>query len=76
MTSHTTRTPPHDSDTPASDALALCRHDIDRVDAVLVALLGERSRLALAVGRIKRAHAVWRAAGDSAGDAAIATVPS
>ena len=37
------------------DALADCRRDIDRVDAVLVALLGERTRLALNAGRLKRA---------------------
>ena len=39
-----------------ADPLALCRQDIDRVDAMLVALLRERTRLALDVGRIKRAH--------------------
>ena len=37
------------------DALAECRRDIDRIDAVLIALLGERTRLAIHAGRIKRA---------------------
>lgn len=36
------------------DPLAQCRRDIDRIDAVLVALLGERTRLALDAGRITR----------------------
>lgn len=36
------------------DPLAQCRRDIDRIDAVLVALLGERTRLAIDAGRIKR----------------------
>jgi chorismate mutase len=35
------------------EALGQCRADIDRVDAVLVALLGERARLAVSAGRIK-----------------------
>lgn len=35
------------------DALVQCRDDIDRVDAVLVALLRERARLAVSAGRIK-----------------------
>ena len=43
---------PHQPDASA-DALALCRSDIDRIDAVLVALLHERTRLALDAGRIK-----------------------
>ena len=38
-----------------ADPLAQCREDIDRVDAVLVALLGERTRLAIRVGRLKMA---------------------
>jgi len=37
----------------AIDRLALCRQDIDRIDAVLVALLQERTRLAVDAGRIK-----------------------
>lgn len=37
------------------DPLAQCRQDIDRVDAVLVALLRERARLAVDAGRIKSA---------------------
>jgi len=42
------------------DPLAQCRQDIDRIDAVLVALLRERTRVALTAGRIKDAggHAV------------------
>jgi chorismate mutase len=35
------------------DALVQCREDIDRVDAVLVALLAERARLALQAGQMK-----------------------
>lgn len=35
------------------DPLLQCRQDIDRVDAVLVALLRERTRLAVDAGRIK-----------------------
>lgn len=46
----------HDTHETTGDPLALCRQDIDRVDAMLVALLRERTRLALDVGRIKRAH--------------------
>jgi chorismate mutase len=42
------RSDPHES-------LSRCREDIDRVDAVLVALLGERARLALNAGRMKAA---------------------
>jgi chorismate mutase/prephenate dehydratase len=34
--------------------LELCRRDIDRVDATIVALLRERARLAIDAGRIKR----------------------
>jgi chorismate mutase len=37
------------------DPLAQCRQDIDRIDAVLVALLRERTRVALDAGRIKDA---------------------
>jgi chorismate mutase len=33
--------------------LAQCRQDIDRIDAVLVALLHERTRLAVDAGRLK-----------------------
>jgi chorismate mutase len=39
----------------APDPLSLCRHDIDRVDAVLVALLRERTRLAIQAGMLKLA---------------------
>ena len=53
MTATNTRDASYDS---TGDPLALCRQDIDRVDAMLVALLRERTRLALDVGRIKRAH--------------------
>lgn len=35
------------------DPLSQCRQDIDRIDAVLVALLRERTRVALDAGRIK-----------------------
>lgn len=51
MTGHQTS---DDSD-PPQDPLARCRQDIDRVDAVLVALLRERTRLALNAGRLKSA---------------------
>jgi chorismate mutase len=37
------------------DPLWQCRQDIDRVDGVLVALLHERARLAIAAGRMKLA---------------------
>jgi chorismate mutase len=37
------------------DPLTQCRLDIDRIDAVLVALLRERTRVALDAGRIKDA---------------------
>ena len=37
-------------------ALSRCREDIDRLDAVLVALLSERTRLAVRAGRMKAAH--------------------
>lgn len=40
---------------PAADPLRQCRQDIDRVDRVIVALLGERARLALNAGRMKLA---------------------
>jgi chorismate mutase len=33
------------------------RQDIDRIDKTIVALLGERMRLGLTLGAIKRAHA-------------------
>lgn len=36
------------------DDLALHRHDIDRIDRTIVALLVERTRIALAAGEIKR----------------------
>lgn len=39
----------------AVDPLGQCRQDIDRIDRVLAALLGERARLALNAGRIKLA---------------------
>ncbi len=41
--------------TPATDPLAQTRQDIDRIDAVLVALLSERTRLAMHAGRVKQA---------------------
>lgn len=44
-----------DAEADVPDPLSLCRQDIDRVDAVLVALLGERTRLALQAGIIKLA---------------------
>lgn len=44
-----------DSTAEAADPLSLCRQDIDRVDAVLVALLRERTRLAIQAGIIKLA---------------------
>jgi chorismate mutase len=37
-------------------ALSRCREDIDRLDAVLIALLSERTRLAVHAGRMKAAH--------------------
>jgi chorismate mutase / prephenate dehydratase len=37
------------------DPLSLCRQDIDRIDGVLVALLRERTRLAMQAGEIKLA---------------------
>lgn len=40
---------------PAVDPLRQCRQDIDRIDRVLAALLGERARLALNAGRMKLA---------------------
>ena len=40
---------------PATEVLSRCREDIDRIDAVLVALLQERARLALCAGRLKMA---------------------
>jgi chorismate mutase len=40
---------------PAADPLRQCRQDIDRIDRVLAALLGERARLALNAGRLKLA---------------------
>ncbi len=59
---------PHALSTVTPDPLARCRQDIDRVDAVLVALLGERTRLALTAGRIKRAHGLDVAAPAREGD--------
>ena len=38
------------------DPLSQCRQDIDRIDGVLVALLRERTRLAMQAGEIKLAH--------------------
>lgn len=38
-----------------TERLAECRQDIDRIDAILVALLRERVRLAMDAGAIKRA---------------------
>lgn len=43
------------SEPSVSEELARCRDDIDRIDAVLVALLQERARLAVCAGRVKRA---------------------
>jgi chorismate mutase len=40
---------------PAAEQLSRCREDIDRIDAVLVALLQERTRLAVCAGRVKAA---------------------
>ena len=37
------------------DPLSQCRQDIDRIDGVLVALLRERTRLAMQAGEIKLA---------------------
>jgi len=37
----------------ADDPLEICRRNIDRVDATIVALLRERARLAIDAGRIK-----------------------
>ena len=39
----------------SSDPLSQCRQDIDRIDGVLVALLRERTRLAMQAGEIKLA---------------------
>lgn len=39
---------------PSGDQLQQCRQDIDRVDGVIAALLRERVRLALSVGRMKQ----------------------
>lgn len=39
----------------ALEELSRCREDIDRIDAVLVALLQERTRLAVFAGRVKAA---------------------
>jgi chorismate mutase len=38
-----------------TERLDECRQDIDRIDAILVALLRERARLALDAGALKRA---------------------
>jgi chorismate mutase/prephenate dehydratase len=38
------------------DPLSQCRQDIDRIDGVLVALLRERTRLAMQAGEIKLTH--------------------
>jgi chorismate mutase/prephenate dehydratase len=46
---------PREHETVSNDPLLQCRQDIDRVDAVLVALLRERARLALDAGRLKTA---------------------
>jgi chorismate mutase/prephenate dehydratase len=40
----------------STDPLSQCRQDIDRIDGVLVALLRERTRLALQAGEIKLAN--------------------
>jgi chorismate mutase len=47
-------TPTIDMNSP--DALSQCRQDIDRIDGVLVALLRERTRLAMQAGEIKLAN--------------------
>ena len=39
-----------------SDPLSQCRQDIDRIDGVLVALIRERTRLAMQAGEIKLAN--------------------
>ena len=44
-----------DSEPAAAEVLSRCREDIDRIDAVLVALLRERTRLAVCAGRLKAA---------------------
>lgn len=51
MSIHETR--PMGPEPSAAEVLARCRDDIDRVDAVLVALLQERARLAVCAGRAK-----------------------
>jgi chorismate mutase len=48
------RTQENPDETAESVAVDLHRHDIDRVDRTIVALLAERLRLALALGDIKR----------------------
>ena len=45
---------PEDDD--LARVLLRCREDIDRLDAVLLALLSERTRLAVHAGRVKAAH--------------------
>lgn len=49
----TSRTQPTRATVDKGDPLARCREDIDRVDAVLVALLRERTRLAVQAGLVK-----------------------